>query len=59
MLQQTQVATVIKFFNNWMTNWPTVQSLALASLEEINQSWAGLGYYSRAKRLQEGALKVS
>ncbi|XP_058159675.1 adenine DNA glycosylase isoform X2 [Dasypus novemcinctus] len=48
MLQQTQVAT----------KWPTLQDLASASLEEVNQLWAGLGYYSRGRRLQEGARKV-
>ncbi|XP_074236817.1 adenine DNA glycosylase isoform X5 [Saimiri boliviensis] len=38
--------------------WPTLQDLASASLEEVNQLWAGLGYYSRGRRLQEGARKV-
>ncbi|XP_045905032.1 adenine DNA glycosylase isoform X1 [Micropterus dolomieu] len=59
MLQQTQVATVIDYYNKWMTRWPTVQDLAGATLEEVNQMWAGLGYYSRGKRLHEGALKVA
>ncbi|GAB0193102.1 adenine DNA glycosylase [Grus japonensis] len=45
MLQQTQ-------------KWPTLQALAQASLEEVNELWAGLGYYSRGKRLQEAARKV-
>ncbi|XP_067086551.1 adenine DNA glycosylase [Osmerus mordax] len=58
MLQQTQVATVIDYYNKWMKRWPTVQDLAAASLEEVNQMWAGLGYYSRGKRLHEGAQKV-
>lgn len=58
MLQQTQVATVIDYYNKWMKRWPTVQDLAEATLEEVNQMWAGLGYYSRGKRLQEGAQKV-
>ncbi|XP_031642219.1 adenine DNA glycosylase isoform X2 [Oncorhynchus kisutch] len=58
MLQQTQVATVIDYYNKWMKRWPTVQGLAAATLEEVNQMWAGLGYYSRGKRLQEGAQKV-
>lgn len=59
MLQQTQVATVINYFNEWMNKWPTVHHLAEATLEEINKVWAGLGYYSRAKRLHEGAIKVN
>ncbi|KAH0618685.1 hypothetical protein JD844_018094 [Phrynosoma platyrhinos] len=59
MLQQTQVASVISYYNRWMQKWPTLQELALASLEEVNELWAGLGYYSRGKRLQEGACKVT
>ncbi|KAM6938789.1 adenine DNA glycosylase [Lycodopsis pacificus] len=59
MLQQTQVATVIDYYNKWMTRWPTLQDLAAATLEEVNQMWAGLGYYSRGKRLHEGAQKVA
>nr|XP_057929766.1 adenine DNA glycosylase isoform X2 [Doryrhamphus excisus] len=58
MLQQTQVATVIDYYNKWMKRWPTVSDLAAATLEEVNQMWAGLGYYSRGKRLHEGAQKV-
>ncbi|CAK6955331.1 adenine DNA glycosylase [Scomber scombrus] len=58
MLQQTQVATVKGYYNKWMKRWPTVQDLAAATLEEVNQMWAGLGYYSRGKRLHEGAQKV-
>ncbi|XP_029285041.1 adenine DNA glycosylase [Cottoperca gobio] len=58
MLQQTQVATVIDYYNKWMKRWPTVQDLAATTLEEVNQMWAGLGYYSRGKRLHEGAQKV-
>ncbi|NXR24307.1 MUTYH glycosylase, partial [Cinclus mexicanus] len=58
MLQQTQVATVINYYNRWMQKWPTLQALAQASLEEVNELWAGLGYYSRGKRLQEAARKV-
>ncbi|XP_010291879.1 PREDICTED: A/G-specific adenine DNA glycosylase, partial [Phaethon lepturus] len=58
MLQQTQVATVIDYYNRWMQKWPTLQALAQASLEEVNELWAGLGYYSRGRRLQEAARKV-
>ncbi|KAK2106644.1 hypothetical protein P7K49_016158 [Saguinus oedipus] len=58
MLQQTQVATVMNYYTKWMQKWPTLQDLASASLEEVNQLWAGLGYYSRGRRLQEGAQKV-
>ncbi|XP_047655834.1 adenine DNA glycosylase isoform X1 [Tachysurus fulvidraco] len=58
MLQQTQVATVIDYYKRWMKKWPTVQKLAAATLEEVNQMWSGLGYYSRGRRLHEGAQKV-
>ncbi|XP_010157219.1 PREDICTED: A/G-specific adenine DNA glycosylase, partial [Eurypyga helias] len=62
MLQQTQVATVIDYYagdcSSWSAKWPTLQALAQASLEEVNELWAGLGYYSRGKRLQEAAKKV-
>uniref|UniRef100_A0A7N8X1J8 Adenine DNA glycosylase n=1 Tax=Mastacembelus armatus TaxID=205130 RepID=A0A7N8X1J8_9TELE len=58
MLQQTQVATVKDYYLRWMKRWPTVKALAAATLEEVNQMWAGLGYYSRGKRLHEGAQKV-
>ncbi|KAM9796152.1 adenine DNA glycosylase isoform 1-T1 [Syngnathus typhle] len=58
MLQQTQVATVIDYYTKWMKRWPGVSDLAAATLEEVNQMWAGLGYYSRGKRLHEGAQKV-
>ncbi|XP_052059570.1 adenine DNA glycosylase-like [Mytilus californianus] len=58
MLQQTQVATVISYYNKWMQKWPTLQDLSKASLEEVNEAWSGLGYYSRGRRLHEGAQKV-
>ncbi|KAM8930103.1 adenine DNA glycosylase [Pelodytes ibericus] len=58
MLQQTQVATVIDYYNKWMKAWPTLQDLSKASLEEVNEKWSGLGYYSRGRRLYEAANKV-
>lgn len=54
MLQQTQVATVIAYWNKWMLTFPTVSDLANADIEEVNKVWAGLGYYSRASRLLAG-----
>eukprot|EP00041_Stephanoeca_diplocostata_P017831 m.367439 g.367439 ORF g.367439 m.367439 type:complete len:575 (+) comp20833_c0_seq4:99-1823(+) len=59
MLQQTQVNTVKSYYKRWMTKWPDVQALAAATLDEVNQVWSGLGYYSRARRLHEGAVKVA
>uniref|UniRef100_A0A4W3I755 Adenine DNA glycosylase n=1 Tax=Callorhinchus milii TaxID=7868 RepID=A0A4W3I755_CALMI len=58
MLQQTQVATVIDYYNKWMQRWSTLQDLSKATLEEVNEMWSGLGYYSRGRRLHEGAQKV-
>lgn len=58
MCQQTQVATVIPYYNTWMSKWPTINDLAEADLEDINKVWTGLGYYSRASRLHTGAQKV-
>lgn len=58
MLQQTQVATVIDYYNRWMSKWPSVSALSKASLEEVNEVSSGLGYYSRGRRLLEGAQKV-
>ncbi|XP_028756732.1 adenine DNA glycosylase [Neltuma alba] len=58
MLQQTRVQTVIGYYNRWMEKWPTIHDLAQASLEEVNEMWAGLGYYRRARFLLEGAKKI-
>ncbi|KAF8999099.1 DNA glycosylase [Cyathus striatus] len=58
MLQQTQVSTVIPYYNSWMNRFPTIQALASASIDEVNALWKGLGYYSRASRLLSGAQKA-
>ncbi|KAF2127696.1 DNA glycosylase [Dothidotthia symphoricarpi CBS 119687] len=58
MLQQTRVSTVIPYFNTWISKWPTVQDLAQANHDEVLSVWKGLGYYSRATRLHEGAQVV-
>ena len=55
MLQQTQVATVVDYFNNFVVNFPTVVALANADEEKVLASWAGLGYYSRARNLHKSA----
>jgi A/G-specific adenine glycosylase len=55
MLQQTRVNAVISYFHRFIDRFPTVQSLAEASLEDIYQVWEGLGYYSRAKKMHEAA----
>ncbi|WP_051015726.1 A/G-specific adenine glycosylase [Desulfitobacterium dichloroeliminans] len=58
MLQQTQVITVIPYYQRFMERFPDVFALAGASEEEVQELWRGLGYYSRARRLWEGARYV-
>jgi len=58
MLQQTQVSVGLPYFERWMQKFPTIRALAEASLEDIMKVWEGLGYYSRARHLHEGAKKV-
>lgn len=58
MLQQTTVAAVGPYFEAFVRRWPTVEELAEASLEEVLQSWAGLGYYRRARLLHACAKTV-
>lgn len=58
MLQQTQVAVVIPYFERWMARLPTIKDLAKADLDEVIKLWEGLGYYSRARNLHEGARYV-
>lgn len=58
MLQQTQVAVVVDYFERWMRRFPTVESLAESSLEEVLKMWEGLGYYSRARHLHKAALQI-
>ncbi|EFP89346.2 hypothetical protein PGT21_010045 [Puccinia graminis f. sp. tritici] len=58
MLQQTQVETVKSYYLRWMTRFPTIFDLAKADVEQVNECWQGLGYYSRASRLLSGAKKV-
>lgn len=58
MLQQTQVAVVIPYFNRWMELFPTIEALAAAPLESVIKAWEGLGYYSRARNLHAGAGMV-
>ncbi|KAI0646502.1 DNA glycosylase [Trametes meyenii] len=58
MLQQTQVATVIPYYNKWMERFPTIRDLAASDIDTVNGLWKGLGYYSRAARLLSGAQKA-
>jgi len=58
MLQQTQVATVIPYFNRFMKQLPTVQALAEADEQQVLKLWQGLGYYSRARHLHATAKRI-
>lgn len=59
MLQQTQVATVIPYFERFMARFPTVNDLANAPLDEVLHLWTGLGYYARARNLHKAAKQVA
>jgi len=59
MLQQTQVVTVIPYFQRWMDRFPDAQTLAQADSEEIHRHWQGLGYYRRATHLQNAARAIA
>lgn len=58
MLQQTQVVTVLPYFERFMATFPTVEALARADEEAVMKAWAGLGYYSRARNLHAGAKAI-
>jgi A/G-specific adenine glycosylase len=58
MLQQTQVETVLPYYERFMRRFPNVETLAKARLEEVLQVWEGLGYYSRARHLHQAANLV-
>ncbi len=58
MLQQTQVATVIPYFERFIQRFPTVYALAEAELDEVLKYWEGLGYYSRARNLWRCAQQI-
>lgn len=58
MLQQTQVTTVIDYYLRFMQRFPSVESLARASLDEVLHHWTGLGYYARARNLHKAANQI-
>ena len=57
MLQQTQIKTVIPFYNRWVKEYPTLKSAANANLDKLLKLWEGLGYYSRCRNFHK-ALKI-
>ena len=58
MLQQTQVKTVLPYYDRFMRSFPTVQSLARAPLPRVLRLWSGLGYYRRAENLHKAARRI-
>jgi A/G-specific adenine glycosylase len=59
MLQQTQVSTVLPYFESFLRRFPTLERLADASEQEVLQLWQGLGYYSRARNLLAAAKQIA
>ena len=55
MLQQTQVKTVLQYFDRFIARFPTIQDLGTATWDEVAPYWAGLGYYARARNLHKAA----
>jgi A/G-specific adenine glycosylase len=58
MLQQTQVSTVIPYYQRFMARFPDIQALAAAPVDEVLHLWSGLGYYARARNLQRAAVRI-
>lgn len=59
MLQQTQVATVIPYFERFMQRFPSINQLAAAEVDDVLALWTGLGYYSRARNLHHSAITIA
>ena len=59
MLQQTQVQTVIPYFEHFMKSFPTVNALADAEMDDVLHHWSGLGYYARARNLRRAASLIA
>lgn len=55
MAQQTQIVTMLPFYERWITSFPDVESLAKADIDDVLKHWEGLGYYRRARNLHAGA----
>src|ERR1051325_6687501 len=58
MLQQTQVKTVLPYYDRFLSRFPTVEALARAPLDRVLHAWAGLGYYRRAENLKTAARQI-
>ncbi|HEY9658278.1 MAG TPA: A/G-specific adenine glycosylase [Allocoleopsis sp.] len=58
MLQQTQVKTVLPYYERWLAEFPTIAALASASQQQVLKVWQGLGYYARARNLHRAAQQL-
>ena len=58
MLQQTQVATVIDYFNRFIKKFPSVKRLAAAPVDDVLKLWEGLGYYRRARQMHAAEISL-
>ena len=58
MAQQTQINTLIPYYERWLAQYPSIQDVASATEDQILKSWEGLGYYSRARNLHKTAKAI-
>src|SRR5258708_29613356 len=58
MLQQTQVKTVVPYWERWMKALPNIEALAKAKQEKLHKLWEGLGYYSQVRNMQAAAQQI-
>jgi A/G-specific adenine glycosylase len=59
MLQQTQVKTVLPYFDRWLNLFPTLEVLASSPLQSVLKAWEGLGYYARARNIHKAAIVIT
>ena len=59
MLQQTQVSTVIPYFERFLSKFPTIEDLAAAKTDQVLHLWTGLGYYARARNLHHTSQMIT
>ncbi|MBD2042559.1 A/G-specific adenine glycosylase [Microcoleus sp. FACHB-672] len=58
MLQQTQVKTVIPYYERWLAKFPSIEHLAAVDLQDVLKAWQGLGYYARARNLHKASQEI-
>lgn len=58
MAQQTQITTMLSYYERWMSKWPTLNDLYHANEEEVLKAWEGLGYYTRCRKIMECAKVI-